>query len=131
MLMRLGLAAGLVFTASILVAARTEGASDPQTNQITGAVERYVKVHYVSMGPWDEQTTPLLQVEDISRQSRNVRIVRACQFQPTILVAGERVEATVTKVHGDWRVTSFGHMGGCKPNIGGAVEASHSSEIQH
>ena len=129
MLMRLTcMALVAVGVAKLLFPATTEAISDSEKRQITATLERFVRTEHVNRRPWNEEATPLLYIDAIQHEAANVRRVRGCEFQPTLLSPGTRVEAVVVRTHQDWRVDSFNYLGVCKANVA-ALTASHDSDV--
>ena len=103
--------------------AMSESVSHSEAAQITSMLDRFVRNAHINAQAWDEETVPLLHIDSIRRGSSSVRIVRGCEFQPSLLLPGVRIEAVIVRARSGWRVASFSTMGSCN----GSAEAAPSA----
>lgn len=94
-----------------IVAGAEEHPSASEMRQMKAALLQSLSIERDQ--PWSEQTAPVVSIEAIDHVSATVRIVRACEFQPTLLAPGMEIEATLIKGQREWRVSSVRHLGFC------------------
>lgn len=106
---------------SIVAAAFSSAAEKPlsalERTQVITVVERFIQEATArSTAPWDELSTPVLQVENLQRESDDLVVLDGCEFQPTLLYPAVRVRAVIIRTRNRWRVASLTSSGVCRPH---------------
>ena len=65
-------------------------------------------------GAWDEKTTPVIRIDTVSHIAPNVRVVRGCELQPTMLYPRYTIEFVLISDSEAWRIVSLTRSPNCR-----------------